>query len=48
MKTKKGKFDIINGNLNLLRWAILKSDVVVADKYDLALTKSSILNPEKC
>ena len=43
---EKGKFNIINGNLNLLGWVVLKSDIVVADKYDLALAKLSILNTE--
>ena len=43
---EKGKFNIINGNLNLLGWVVLKSNIFVADKYDLALAKLSILNTE--
>ena len=35
-KQIEGKFHIINGNGNLLGWVILKSNIVVVDKYDLA------------
>ena len=44
---EKGKFNIINGNSNLLGWVVLKSDIVVADRYDLALAKMSLFNTEK-
>ena len=44
---KKVKFNIINSNLNLLRWVVLKSNIVVVDKYDIALVKLNILNPGK-
>ena len=40
------QFNIINGNLNLLGWVVLKLHIVVADKYGLALAKLNILNPE--
>ena len=43
---KKGKFNIINGNLNLLGWIVLKSGIVVVDNNDLGLGKFNILNPE--
>ena len=44
---EKGKFNIINGNSNLLGWVVLKSDIVVADRYDLASAKMSLFNTEK-
>ena len=47
MKNKKSKFNIINGNLNLLGWVVLKSGIVFIDKYDLALAKLNILDPKK-
>ena len=31
---KKGKYNIISDNLNLLKWVILQSDIVVMYKYD--------------
>ena len=40
---KDSKFYIINGNLNLLGWVILKSKNVIADKYDTAFEKMSII-----
>ena len=40
------KFNIINDNLNLLGWVVLKSDIFVVDKYHLALAKLNILNQE--
>ena len=40
------KFNIINDNLNLLGWVVLKSDIVVVDKYHLAWSKLNILNQE--
>ena len=42
-----GKFQIINGNLNLLGWVVLKSKNVIADKYDISLAKMSIIKPGK-
>ena len=36
---------MINGNLNLLGWVVLKSNIVVADKYHIALAKISIVKP---
>ena len=44
-KQTAGKFHIINGNLNLLGWVVLKSNIIVADKYDIALAKTSIVKP---
>ena len=40
-KQKKAKYNIINCNLNLLGWVVLKYDIVMEDKYDIAL---AILN----
>ena len=40
---KDSKFQIINRNLNLLAWGVLKSKNVIADKYDKALAKMSII-----
>ena len=40
---KDSKFHIINGNLNLLGWVVLKSKNVIADKDDIALAKMSII-----
>ena len=42
---KGGKFHIINGNLNLLGWVVLKSKKVIVYKYDIALVKMSIIKP---
>ena len=36
-KIKKGKYNIINGNLNLLWLVVLMSYIMVADTYDLNL-----------
>ena len=44
---KDSKFQIINGNLNLLAWVVLKSKNVIADKYDTALVKISIIKQGK-
>ena len=41
---KDGKFHIINGNLNLLGYVVLKSKKLIADKYDIALEKWVLLN----
>ena len=38
-KQKEGKFHVINGNLNLLGWVVLKSNIVVANKYDIAFAQ---------
>ena len=46
-KKIEGKFYIINGNLNLLGWVVLKSNIVVVDKYDIALAKMSVVKPGK-
>ena len=40
---KDSKFHIINGNLNLLEWVVLKSKNVIANKYDIALAEMSII-----
>ena len=40
---KDSKFHIINGNLNLLGWVVLKANNVIADNYDIALAKISII-----
>ena len=36
---KTGKYDILNGNLNLLGWVALKSNIVMREKYDKTLAK---------
>ena len=41
-----GKFHIINGNLNTLGWVVLKSGIVMGDKYDKSLAKLNIIQPE--
>ena len=46
-KTLESKFNIINGNLNLLGWVVLKSNICVADKIDIALAQMSIVKPGK-
>ena len=46
MKNKR-KFHIINGNINLLGCDVLKSNIVVADKYDITLAQMSIVKPGK-
>ena len=46
-KQIEGKFHIINGNLNLLGWVVLKSNILVAYKYHIALAKTSIVKPGK-
>ena len=43
----EGKFYIINGNLNLLGLVVMKSNIVVIDKYDIALAQISIVKPGK-
>ena len=40
---KNSKFHIINGNLNLLGWVVLKSKNVIADRYDIVLAEMSII-----
>jgi len=44
---KYSKFHIINGNLNLLGWVVLKSKNVIADKYDKPLAEMSIIKEGK-
>ena len=44
---KDSKFHIINGNLNLLGWVVLKSKYVIADKCDTVLAKMSIIKQSK-
>ena len=46
-KQIEGKFYIINGNLKLLKWVVLKSNIIVADKYDIAEAQMSIVKPGK-
>ena len=41
-----GKFDIINGNLNILGWLVLKSSMVMGDKYDESLARLNIIESE--
>ena len=36
-KNKTGKYDIINGNLDLLGWEVSKSSMVMGDIYDESL-----------
>ena len=43
----EGKFYIINGNLNLLVLVVMKSNIVVIDKYDIALPQMSIVKQGK-
>ena len=38
----EGKFHIIDGNLNVLEWVVLNCNIVVAEKYDIALGQMSI------
>ena len=42
-----GKYHIINGNLNLLSWDVLKPKNVITDKYNIALTKTGFNKPGK-
>ena len=42
-KQREGKFHIINGNLNLLGWVVQKSNIIVADKYDIASAQMTIV-----
>ena len=42
-----GKFYIINGNLNLLGWVVLKSKKGIGDTYDIALAQMSIVKSSK-
>ena len=44
---KDGKFHIINGNLNLIVWVVLKSKNVITDRYDISLAKMGIIKPGK-
>ena len=46
-KQREGKLHIINRNLNLLGWVVLKANIVVADKYVITLAKTSIIKPDK-
>ena len=46
-KKTEGKFHIINGDLNLLGWVGLKSNIFVAGKIDIALAQMSIVKPGK-
>ena len=41
-----GKFDIINENLNTLGWVVLKSSMVMGDKYDESLARLNIIESE--
>ena len=41
-----GRFHIINGNLDKLGRVVLKSGVVMGDKYDKSLAKLNIIQPE--
>ena len=45
MKNKKyGKYNISHGDLTILGWVVLKSDIMVGDKYDLVLAKSNTID----
>ena len=44
-KQIEGKFHIINGKLNLLGLFVLKSNIDVVDKYDIALANMNIVKP---
>ena len=44
---KDRKYHIINGNLNLLGWVLLKSKNVIGDKYEITLAETSIVKPGK-
>ena len=46
VKNTSGRFHIINGNLDKLGWVVLKSGVVMGDKYDKSLAKLNIIQPE--
>ena len=41
-----GKYDIINGNWNTLRWVVLKSSMVMGDTYDKSLARLNIIESE--
>ena len=45
MKNKKyGKYNISHGDLTILGWVVLKSDIMVGDKYDLVLAKLNTID----
>ena len=41
-----GKFDIVNGNLNTLRWVILKSSMAMGDTYNEYFSRLNIIESE--
>ena len=41
-----GKFDIINVNLNIFGWVVLKSRMVMGDKFDESLARLNIIESE--
>ena len=44
---KTGKYDILNGNLNLLGYVVLKSNMVMREKYDETSAKLNIIESDK-
>ena len=42
-KNQTGKYDIINGHLNLLGWVVLKSKMVMTERYDETLAYLNII-----
>ena len=44
---KRARYDILNGNLNLLGWVVLKSNMVMVEKYDKTLAKLNIIESDK-
>ena len=44
---KTGKYDILNGNLNLIGWVVLKLNMVMGEKYDEILAKLNIIESDK-
>ena len=46
LKKNKNVVSIINGNINVLGWVVLKSDILVRYKYDLVLAKLNIIESE--
>ena len=45
---KRARYDILNGNLNLLGWVVLKSNMVMGENYDETLAKLNIIESDKC
>ena len=44
---KTGKYDILNSSLNKLGWVVLKTNMVIGEKYDERLAELSIIESDK-